>query len=274
MTRKARLLTALEGLTDGDHVGWVVDDPARFIPMTAEYLRQGVWARQKLFYFTPEPDGWPESLPIEDEVSVLDPHLAFLGGGLLDATAMYAGFEQETAKAVGEGYRGLRVMADMDWLLSAGASGRVIAAFEQGLDAVAAQSSTTVVCAYRPESFSARDLAGVICVHPYQLGAASEDLGFRIWSSGPGRWHVSGQVDLRAAEAFPAMVRSAAEGSDRLYLDCSELDFIDVAGIRALAQVVYSTGTGMRLRGTDEALRRSWRLLGFDSSVTNVEFCT
>lgn len=111
-----------------------------------------------------------------------------------------------------------------------------------------------------------------MCVHPHRLGAPPEDLGFRIWSSGRGRWHVSGQVDLRAAQAFPAMVRTAAESSDRLCLDCSELDFIDVAGIRALAEVAYGTGTSMRLRGTGETLRRSWQLLGFDSEVTNVEF--
>lgn len=112
-----------------------------------------------------------------------------------------------------------------------------------------------------------------MCVHPHRLGVAPEDLGFRIWNSGEGRWHVSGQVDLRAAQAFPAMVRSAAEGSDRMCLDCSELDFIDVAGIRALAQVAHGTGTLMRLRGTGQTLRRSWQLLGFDSAVTNVEFC-
>lgn len=205
-------------------------------------------------------------------MTVLDPHAAFLDEGTLDATAMYAGFERETAKALSEGYRGLRVMADLDWLLSARASSRMITAFEQGLDAVAAHSGATIACAYRRASFSARDLAGVMCVHPHRLGDSPADLGFRIWSSGRDRWHVSGQVDLRAAQAFPAVVRTAAEGSDRLCLDCGELDFIDVAGIRALAQAAYGTGTRMRLCGTGETLRRTWQLQGFGSPAANVGF--
>jgi anti-anti-sigma regulatory factor len=271
--REARALSALDGLTDGDHVGWVVEHSAEFTQMAAEYLRQGAAARQKLFFFSPRRVDRPRSLPIGDGVSVLDPRLAFLSGGALDASAMYAGLEREAAKAVDEGYRGLRVMADMDWLLGTRPSGGRIAAFEQGLDALAARTGVTIVCAYRRDSFPRRELAGVMCMHPHRLGGAPQDLGFRIWSSGEGRWHLSGQVDLRAAEAFPAALRTAAAERTSLWLDFTQLGFIDIAGIRALAQVAHSTGVSVQVYGASEALKRCWKLLDWDSAVMSVEFC-
>jgi anti-anti-sigma factor len=166
-------------------------------------------------------------------------------------------------------------MADMHWLLNVPTSGGTVGALEQELDAVAAWTGATItiMCACRRESFAARDMAGVMCVHPHQPGASPEDLGFRIWSSGEGRWHVSGQVDLRAAEAFPAALRTAAQGCGSMCLDCSQLQFIDIAGIRTLAEVAYGSPIHMRLRGADESLHRYWQLLEYDRVVTNVEFC-
>jgi anti-anti-sigma factor len=271
--RQARVLTTLDGLADGDHVGWVVEQPTEFTQMAAQYLEQGAAAGQKMFFFSPRRGGRMQLLPIGDGVRVLDARVAFLHGGALDAAVMYAGFERENAKAVAEGYRGLRVMADMDWLLSAQASGGQIAAFEQGLDAVAAQTGATIVCAYRRESFAHRDLAGVMCMHPHQLGTAPQDLGFRVWSSGEGRWHVSGEIDLRAAEAFPAAMCRAAEGRSSLWLDCTQLRFIDVAGIRALAELAHGAGIAVQLYGTSDTLRRCWKLLEWDTTATSVEFC-
>lgn len=271
--RRARVLTALDQLAGGDHVGWIVERPGQFGEMAAQYLHQGALAGQKLFLFSPRHGGHPQTLPIGDGVSVLDPHVAFMRGGALDASAMYAGFERETTKALAAGYQGLRVVADMDWLLGPRPPGGHIAAFEQGLDAVAARTGATLVCAYRRESFLRRDLAEVMCVHPHHLGAAAQDLGFRIWSSGDGCWHLSGQVDLRAAEAFPAAVRTAAEGRSSLWLDCTQLAFIDVAGIRALARVARDTGISVQLYGASETLQRCWKLLEWDSAVSSVEFC-
>lgn len=110
-------------------------------------------------------------------------------------------------------------------------------------------------------------------MHPQQLGASPGDLGFRIWSSGEGRWHLSGQIDVRAAEAFPAAVRTAAEGRASLWLDCTQLRFIDVAGIRALVQVARGTGISIQLHGANDTLRRCWKLLDWESAAPSVEFC-
>ena len=112
-----------------------------------------------------------------------------------------------------------------------------------------------------------------MCVHPSELGTAAQDAGFRIWSSAEGRWHLSGQVDVGEAEAFRAAMHTAAEGCLSLPLDCTRLRFIDVAGMRALALAVYSTGASVQVYGASETLRRCWKLLEWDSTVPGVELC-
>jgi hypothetical protein len=273
-TRLPRVLTALDKLNSGDHVGWMVTGSAQFAALAAGCLEQGAAAGQKLFYFSPGRVSRSRSLPIGGGVSVIDPHVAFLGGGGLEPSTMYAAFREQAVVAADEGYSGLRVVADMDWLLGPGPSGGQIAAFEQGLDAVAVETGATIVCAYRRGSFPGRDLAEVMCVHPHELGEGPQDLGFRIWSSGAGRWHVSGEVDARAGAAFPAALRTAAEGAASLWLDCSDLRFIDAAGMRAIARTARRGDVTVSLQGASDLMRRCWEILEWDVATPNLEFCT
>ena len=112
-----------------------------------------------------------------------------------------------------------------------------------------------------------------MCVHPTQSDTAAKDAGFQIWSSAEGRWHLSGQVDVAEAEAFRAAVHTAAEGSVSLSLDCTRLRFIDVAGMRALAQAAHGAGASVQVYGASETLRRCWKLLEWDNTVLGVELC-
>lgn len=105
------------------------------------------------------------------------------------------------------------------------------------------------------------------------VGAAAEpDVGFRLLKVGEARWRLSGVVDLRAAEAFPAAVRAAAtaEAGGRVWMECSELRFIDVAGIRTLAQVMAEVETSMCLQGASDSLRRYWELLRDENVIPKV----
>lgn len=107
-----------------------------------------------------------------------------------------------------------------------------------------------------------------------EQAAASPDVGFRLQRLGEARWHLSGEVDLRAAEAFPAAVRAAAEAQEdgRMWLECSDLRFIDVAGIRALARVMAEADISVCIQGADDSLQRYWKLLEGDSVVPKVVF--
>ena len=211
-------------------------------------------------------------MPDRSSIATIDPSLEFFSADGLNAQAMYRMVRRQAALASEQGYRGLRVLADMNWLLETGLAGRDIARFEQGLDEVAADTGATIVCAYRWQSKRAADLAEVMSVHPHGLGTVPQDLGFRIWTSGADRWHLAGQVDLRSAQAFPAALATAAEGRDRLRLECAGLDFIDVGGIRAIARLASGTTVRITVEAAGETLRRCWKLTGWGSELQNVEF--
>jgi anti-anti-sigma regulatory factor len=265
----------LDRLTGGEHVGWMVKERSQFRELAARCLVQGALMGEKPFLFEPgqgSRSGLPRRLPDRSSIATIDPSLEFFGADGLNAQAMYRVVRRQAALASEQGYRGLRVLADMNWLLDMGLAGRDIARFEQGLDEVAADTGATIVCAYRWQSKRAADLAEVMSVHPHGLGTVPQDLGFRIWTSGADRWHLAGQVDLRSAQAFPAALATAAEGRDRLRLECAGLDFIDVGGIRAIARLASGTTVRITVEAAGETLRRCWKLTGWDSELQNVEF--
>lgn len=273
--RRTRTLAELDRLTGGEHVGWVVRERGQFRDAVARCLLEGALAGQKPFLFEPDESGPIESLrrlPDRSTVTAIDPAREFFSAGTLNAQAMYRVLRRQASLATAQGYRGLRVVADMNWLLDTELTGRDIARFEQGLDEVAADTGATIVCAYWWRSARAADLAEVMSVHPHGFGSVPQDLGFRIWTSGADRWHLAGQVDLRSAQAFPAALAAAAEGRHRLRLECAGLDFIDVGGIRAIAKLASGTSVRITVEAAGETLRRCWRLTGWESELRNVEF--
>ncbi len=270
--RHAQVLTALDCLEGGEHVGWIVHQPAEFTQLAARCLRQGAAAGDKLLLFGPRWRTQRHPLPVDEQVTVLDPRREFLAGGPLEPQTVYAAFRRQAALAAEQGYRGLRVVTDMDWLLDA-PPGTGLAQFEQGLDEVAADTGATIVCAYRRQNFAVADLAAITCVHPHQLGESPRDPGFRIWASGAQHWHLSGQVDLRGAQAFPTALRTAAHGRQHLRLDCTGLEFMNAAGMRAIALLAHDTAVTVSLEGANETLRRYWTLMDWDGEISNVEFC-
>jgi anti-anti-sigma regulatory factor len=178
---------------------------------------------------------------------------------------------EQTALATAEGYRGLRLIVDMDWLFDTTATPEQVVELEQGLDEATAAEKAVVVCAYRLESFTMAEIAGAACVHPRSFSEAPSEVGFRMWAAGPNLWHLSGEIDLRARTIFPALLTAAARGRDELRLNCAALEFIDAAGTRAIAHAARETATPLYLEHADDPLRSLWRLLGLETYAPNVE---
>jgi anti-anti-sigma regulatory factor len=51
------------------------------------------------------------------------------------------------------------------------------------------------------------------------------------------RWLLQGELDVDGARLLSTLVDTLGPGVDRLFLDCSELEFVDVAGWRALRKL-------------------------------------
>jgi anti-anti-sigma factor len=253
---------------DRPHVGWVVDDDAAYREQAAMLLAEGAALGEKTAVFGPQ---WSAALAELRPMAAIaaDPYVDVLDRGPLEPGRMFAMFREESTRARSEGYDGLRVVADMDWLLPAWPSPAAVVGFELLLDRVVAELGATVLCAYRRGSFDERAIEGALCVHPRCSGPA-EDPPFRLVAGDDGAWELSGEVDAMTLEPLATALGAAAAAGEPCVVDVAGLEFVDVAGMRAIARIAGSRGTGLALRGTRPSLRRYWALAGLDELAPSV----
>lgn len=258
----------LYDLPAGSHVCWVVDDQAAYSDEATELLAGGGALNQKLVAFGPE--GSDSLAAVRAGAAIVaDPHVAFLDRGPLTVEAVFAAFREQSAVARDEGYDGLRVVADMDWLLPGRPTPASIVGFELLLDRVVGELGASVVCAYRCASFDAETITGASAVHPIRLGSG-EPPQFRMVAGADGTWRLSGEVDVAVIPAFAAAFDAAASGG-MCVVDVAGLDFIDVAGMRVVAQRSREHDRTVVLSGASERLRRTWELARFHQAAPRVE---
>jgi anti-anti-sigma factor len=259
--------TGLGALGGARHVCWIVDEQTPYVETAQAMLADGETLGQKPVAFGPA-NSEPMTLLATRTAIAADPLADFLAGGPLDAETMCRMFREQSARARQEGYSGLRVVADMDWLLPAAPTTAAIIAFELLLDRLVIELDATIVCAYRRQSFDTDAISGALCVHPAEFGA-SPPPRFRLVASESGTWQLSGEVDIAVAESFIAALH-AATSEEQCILDVSGLEFIDVAGMRAIVEAAEGRSTPVVLNGASPLLRRVWQLAHFDRAASQV----
>ena len=72
-------------------------------------------------------------------------------------------------------------------------------------------------------------------------------------------------------EAFAAACGTAATLGDCV-IDVTDLRFIDISGMGAIAHGTQAAGDAIRLQGASADLRRLWDVLGFNDYAPQVQF--
>jgi anti-anti-sigma factor len=252
---------------DGAHLCWVVEDDAEYVPTATRMLEEGRARGEKVLAFGPAGSEDLAALAAHAD-AVLDPREAFLAGGRLDGAAMFDAFAREVATARDEGYTGLRVVADMSWLPAGDQSLQDVVTFELLLDRALVGLDASVACAYRTSTFDAGTIDALLCVHPAHRG--HEPSPFSLVAAPNGEdWRLSGEVDVGCAPSFAAALAAARSASGDI--DATGLEFIDVAGLRAVATAVDGSSVPLRLHGAHDTVGRTWRLAGFHRLAPVVE---
>jgi anti-anti-sigma factor len=247
------------------HVCWLVDDPSGYLPAAVGMLRgDGSGPRRQNLLFGPRGSSTLARLAETAGAAVADPAEA-LPGGVLDPPVVARLIRDRAEQARRTGHDGLLLVADMDWLLPLRPAPEQVTAHEVHIDRLAAELGITIVCAYRSSSFSPAHTDGALAVHPGQRGDGQQGPHFRL-TAGPRAWKLSGEIDIRNSDTFRAAISTAASLED-CTIDATGLRFIDVAGMRALADAAGSASGGIRLNGASPAVRRLWQLTGFADSA-------
>lgn len=88
--------------------------------------------------------------------------------------------------------------------------------------------------------------------------------GFVLRELGENRWSLGGELDCSSGAMLVPAAAATLPSAPVLYLDCADLQFIDVAGWRALGVVrrQLEPATELRLCHPSTAARRLFRVIG------------
>jgi anti-anti-sigma regulatory factor len=172
-------------------------------------------------------------------------------------------YDAEVQRAVDDGYRGLRVIADVTELAADPGRRAELLRWEHLADEFMARGAVfSAMCTYSAD-LPAEALADATSVHP--AARAPESLAsFRLFFD-DGRLMLAGSVDHFTAARLATLLASSPIGPDGVVLDVSLLQFLDVAACRALGRWVRDGRTPpVTVRGASPLFRRMWRLMGLD----------
>lgn len=266
--RIARSGASLSPIDVGDHVCWAVPPKAEFQRTARAYLTDGTRLGDKLMVVgTPSP-AWHLDLPASDG-RLVDPAVCDVGW---DADALVSLVRQEAEEAGRQGYRALRVLANMDCIWPAGVTPRQVADHELRLDAAIGGSAAMMVCAYARTGFPPDLLGQASSVHPHFVGDPDAETSFQVFSNAQGRWSVSGVVDADGASAFRTAMTALLRTTSTLRLRCDDLELMDAAGMQTLAEAAGAfPGRTITVENANPLVRKCWELLGYDDPTVPVE---
>lgn len=261
--RQRGLLSSAAGLGLNAHACWAFDDRREFLQAGLAYLADGRELGQRLVYLA----GGDEASLRADLAGLPDRDTLFATGALqlaplppaaelapIDAAARLTAYEARIDEALGAGFTGLRFLADVTRLLSDPALWEAHRRWEATVDRLMVDRPLSALCGYDAEAVPAPILADIACLHP--LVHAPEDFApFRLYADDEGL-ALDGQVDYFGAEALGRLLDVSTDGADETAVDLDGLEFIDHAGIRALAE-----REGVRVRNVPPAAARLTRML-------------
>jgi anti-anti-sigma factor len=183
----------------------------------------------------------------------------FLPGRQLDF------YDTATRRALADGFRGLRVIAEVSALAADAGHRSELVRWEHLADNyVAHGAGFTAMCAYRAD-LGQDVLSAVAAVHPL-VRTPDGVPPFQVFFD-EDRVVLTGSVDIFSAGELESVL--AASPTDRVVplLDLGLLEFIDAAGCRVLArraQLLGTRGRRLQVTGASQLFQRMWTVLALD----------
>ena len=275
------LLEGPAGAEPADHVCWVYDEADSFGAVARRYLAEGLARGERLMYVgdrgtdplreDAEPRLDVDGLLDRGALEILDVAAAYRRTGAMSPEAQWAFYETATRRAVADGYRGLRLVAEATPLAADPESRAALLRWEPVADEfIASGSGLSAMCAYEGGTLDDETLADLAARHP-RAHCPVGNPPFRVWFDG-GTVRLGGEIDAVGAPRLSRVLATVPVRPPAVVVDLSAVEFVDAAGCRAIAEWLCHLPTAVRpaLRGASRLFARMWYLLGFDR-VTGVE---
>lgn len=270
-----RTLHHAAGLRAGDHSCWAYTSHRDFVGAVVTFLAEGVRLGERLLYVGTMDDdeltAHLAALPQRDEwiadgrLSVHHLDHVYDPADRCEPAAQVELFRKEADAAVSDGFSGLRMVADVTSLAESPEDLDRMAAYELSVDGMIATNLVTGLCAYDERRVGER-IGALAAMHTLQHRAGRPP-SFAVTLRGD-TLTVTGEIDSTCADDLHHALDAVQDVTDGpLRVDLSSLDFIDVAGTRALARAVsrmVDDGRELRVHGARSASRRCLELFDLD----------
>ncbi|MER5873587.1 MEDS domain-containing protein [Streptomyces sp. NPDC002044] len=270
MTARADRERRVQDMAHGDHLCLAFADDAEQRRVVTAYLSAGLELGERVLYFADRRDprevlSWlgsagtdPRRALASGQLDVTTAGKSYLAAGSFDAEAMASSLGQEVRDSLTAGYRGFRVSGEMGWALRDVPGTDQLERYERRVTEVFAGQPASAICQYDARRFGPRALDAFDRCHP---GAVEPDAlyaapGLRLvpgFRAGQRSLRVVGTVDYRATDAFAAALETTLDWPGDVWVDMSALEFIDLAGVRALAHAAGRLPADRRLHVVDLA---------------------
>lgn len=249
----------VDELEPGDHACLTFSDVDERLDIVAAFVRDGLERGDKVVCLTDalEPaelsaELSERGLPIEastcsGQFEAAPSVSAYVVGGVFDPARVISGLRTRIDGALAEGYPGLRISADMVWALRPVSGLEQLLTFEVQFNELLASRPATVVCQYDRVGFDAVSLAGASAAHGRAVAAVTyhADPVLRICRQHvPPGVRIAGELDYRGLDALTRALSEAVRLDNHLFLNLSQLSFIDVAAAGVVLQTAYGLGGG------------------------------
>ncbi|MGI5245943.1 MEDS domain-containing protein [Dactylosporangium sp. CA-139066] len=265
----------------GDHLCLPFASEAEQREVVSAYIADGLRRGERVLYFADRThadaiDAWLGPHSVDGALAIARGQLDVrpAGDGAFDPAEVVVGIRDAVRDARAAGFQGLRLTGEMSWALRGAPTHVRLHEYESGVASTVVDSGDlAAVCQYDERIFATADLPALLAHHAgvVRIDPLHDDRRLRIVPTySPRGLRIGGVVDdATAAPLADALAQAAAwpAGEPWFVLDLADLDFVDVAGIRALVRFAESLAPERRVmaRGIPPAMRRvlsimDWKL--------------
>lgn len=279
----------VEEIGHGDHLCLLFADEAEKQRVATRYMADGLALGERVLYFADQSDPeavreWLRSAGVDadracarGQLRVVTADDTYLAPGRFDPDVMMRALRDEVAASIRDGHTGLRVTGEMGWGLRDVPGAERLDEYESRVTEVFTGQPASAVCHYDARLYGPDELAVFDRCHPgrVELAPLHGTSVLRIvpsFQDGRRVLRVSGSVDLHTADRLDEALRVARDWPGDVRVDMSAMEFIDLAGLRLLAQAAddLDDGRTLRVEHLPEMLCRVIRLAGLDRSPSLV----
>ncbi|MEW9533643.1 MEDS domain-containing protein [Microbispora sp. NPDC049125] len=249
-------------------------DEADLEPVLAPFIADGLAQGDKVLYLTDVTHpavvtGLLRAWGVRPDEFAADGRLDVRPLTTNDPDSLIGELARTARLARAEGYRALRVTAEMSWGVREGTERLV--AFETKVHSLYDSGMAMGVCQYDRRLFDPVVLAEIQRIHQ----EADTDLEFagaflRIHRTGdPPGLRVEGEVDANSLDPLAeALTAAGRRCRGDVHVDLSGVSFIDLSGMRALVDTAQSLGSGrsLVLAQVPKHVHQLFKLIGWDGA--------